>query len=101
MANRRMNKKMAKRKETETETKKAMVCEKEEPKKSAQMNVLLQYQGKETREEDLFEKVKKWWVDQGNTEESLENADIYIKPEDGKAYFIINKKTEGNVELFS
>lgn len=98
MANRRMAKKMEKRKEKEA-VKIEIVKESEKKEEETAVNVCLQYQGKELKGQELVGRIKDWQKEHAG-EESVHTLDIYVKPEDGKAYFIINGKTEGNVELF-
>lgn len=63
---------------------------------------LIQYSGKEIAADDILETVKKVWVEkfQGKLEE-IKTIEIYIKPEENKAYFVVNGLSNGDyfVEL--
>lgn len=63
---------------------------------------VLQFSGKEVVASDILETVKKVWVDkfQGKLEE-IKTIEIYIKPEEHKAYFVVNGLSNGDyfVEL--
>lgn len=81
--------------------------EKAEDKKAAakkgrtlKVNVCLQYQGKQVEEQEIIAKIKAWWKEQGNMIKDLDTLDIYMKPEDGKAYFKINGTISGSIDLF-
>ena len=62
--------------------------------------VILQYRGYEVNMDDVTERVKAHYVAKGNTPESIENMQIYVKPEDFTAYFVINDGVVGKVNLF-
>ncbi len=63
---------------------------------------VLQFSGKEVVASDILETVKKVWVDkfQGKLEE-IKTIEIYIKPEEHRAYFVVNGLSNGDyfVEL--
>ena len=63
---------------------------------------VLQFSGKEVVASDILETVKKVWVDkfQGKLEE-IKTIEIYIKPEEHRAYFVVNGLSTGDyfVEL--
>lgn len=63
---------------------------------------ILQFGGKEVVASNILETVKKVWVEkfQGKLEE-IKTIEIYIKPEENRAYFVINGLSNGGyfVEL--
>ena len=63
---------------------------------------VVQYAGKEVVVSDVVETVKKLWVEkfQGKLEE-IKTIEIYVKPEENKAYFVVNGLGNGDyfVEL--
>ena len=63
---------------------------------------VLQFSGKEVVASDILETVKRVWVDkfQGKLEE-IKTIEIYIKPEEHRAYFVVNGLSNGDyfVEL--
>ena len=73
-------------------------------KEAAAINAtyVLQFSGKEVVASDILETVKKVWVDkfQGKLEE-IKTIEIYIKPEEHRAYFVVNGLSNGDyfVEL--
>lgn len=62
--------------------------------------VFIQYQGKESVVADAIEKAKAAFVADGHRESSIKSLQIYLKPEEYAAYYVINKKFAGRVDLF-
>lgn len=59
-------------------------------KKETVVNVYLQYAGKEILAEDIVSKAKAAFVEAGNKEADIRTIDVYVKPEDNAAYFVVN-----------
>ena len=84
---------------TDSEVKSA--DEKQAPaKKEAVPEVFLQYREYEVTMEEVTERVKSHYCAKGHQRESIENMQIYIKPEDFTAYYVINDGVVGKVNLF-
>lgn len=66
---------------------------------SAKKNISIQYQGKEIKESVLLSDIRRAALDQGMKEEEIGEVDIYIKPEEQVAYYVINKTVEGSISL--
>lgn len=62
--------------------------------------VILQYRDYEVNMDDVTERVKAHYMAKGNKPESIENMQIYVKPEDFTAYYVINDREAGKVNLF-
>lgn len=62
--------------------------------------VILQYRNYEVNIDDVTERVKAHYVAKGNKPESIKNVQIYVKPEDFTAYYVINDREAGKVNLF-
>ncbi len=73
---------------------------KEMRKKEIASEVILQYREYEANLAEVTERVKSHYIAKGNTEESIESIQIYIKPEDFTAYYVINDGIVGKVSLF-
>ena len=69
-------------------------------KQELKPEVVIQYQDNEITDEALVEKIKGLWVSQGHRAGMIKSLRIYAKPEEGKAYFVINDKNSGDVDLF-
>lgn len=61
-------------------------------------HIVLQFGDCEISIADITEKVKKNYMDISNGAE-LKELNIYVKPEDNRAYYVVNGETEGSVEL--
>ena len=53
------------------------------------VNVTVQFQGKDTSVNEIVETIKNAYVANGNTD-PIEKIDIYVQPENNKAYFVVN-----------
>lgn len=79
-------------KKTETEKKPA-------EKKEAEKNVYIQFSGSEYKMEDIMENIKAVWAAEGHRPSSIKKIDMYIKPEEKAAYYVINGKNSGKIDL--
>lgn len=62
--------------------------------------VTVQYQDQEASVAKIEEKVKTAFIAEGHTAASIKKVEIYVKPEDYSAYYVINDKFSGRVDLF-
>lgn len=60
--------------------------------------MVLQFGNCEVSVTEIREKVKKSFLESSNDAE-IKKVDIYVKPEDNRAYYVINGEVEGSVEL--
>ena len=70
--------------------------------KKVDKNVFVEYYGAQTKisVEDYETKIKDIWLNEWNrTAKDLKEIDLYIKPEDGKVYFVINGTEHGDIAL--
>ncbi len=49
--------------------------------------------------EDIAEQAKNAWVAEGHRASSLKSLDVYVKPEDSAAYYVVNGKAAGKIDL--
>ena len=68
-------------------------------KKEAVQNVYVQFAGKEILTADLAAQVTEKWVALGHRASSIKELNLYVKPEDNAAYYVINGKESGKIEL--
>ena len=66
-------------------------------KKAVTEEVLLQYRGMQVSVEALLADAKADWIARGNKEKDYVSCKLYLKPEDRRAYYVINDTDEGNV----
>lgn len=62
-----------------------------------QMNIVVEYHGDQRRVVEIVDKVKAEWVEAGHRVSSIKSLDVYIKPEEYTAYYVINGKVQGKV----
>lgn len=67
---------------------------KEEPTE----DIILQFGENEVPLADISKKVRKSYKKSGN-EAELKDVKIYVKPEENKAYYVVNGEASGSVEL--
>lgn len=69
-------------------------------KKAAATEIFIQFGGKEVYAKDIETSIRNIWTEElGRKEAELEDMKVYIKPEEGKAYYVINGDVTGSVEL--
>ena len=61
--------------------------------------IILQVAGQEYDLSSVEANVKKAWKDAGHKQTEIETLDIYVKPEEAKVYYVVNKTTEGVIDL--
>lgn len=60
---------------------------------------VLQFNGQEFDLAAVEANVKKNWKEAGHKLTEIADLDIYVKPEEAKAYYVVNKNVEGSVDL--
>ena len=61
--------------------------------------VFIQFGGSEWNSAELVEKAKAAFVAQGHRASTIKHLALYVKPEEQKAYYVINGKESGSVDL--
>lgn len=64
-----------------------------------EVNVYIQYQGRELAEQEIAAEIFREWNALGNDEANIRKMDVYIKPEESKAYYVINEEHSGCVRI--
>lgn len=85
-------------KKAATKAKTATKAKKE--KQPAKTEIIVQYQQNAANLGELEDKVKKQFVAEGHRAGCIKTLNIYVKPEEYKAYYVINDKFFGSVDLF-
>lgn len=62
-------------------------------------HVYVQFAGKELLTTELTEQAKQAWAAEGHRVSSIKSLELYVKPEDSAAYYVINGKETGKIEL--
>ena len=90
-------KKTAAKKETAKKTTAKKTVKAEKP--AVTQNVYVQFAGLEISTADLTAKVTEEWVALGHRASSIKSLDLYVKPEDMAAYYVINGRESGKIAL--
>ena len=61
--------------------------------------VFVQFAGEEFAVEEVMEKAKAAYIAEGHRASAIKSVRLYIKPEERKAYYVINDKAAGCIEL--
>ena len=59
----------------------------------------LQFNGRDFDLGAVEANVKKDWKDAGRKLTEIQTLDIYVKPQEAKVYYVVNKEVEGKVDL--
>ena len=78
------------------ETRAGVLKEAEDVKKEAKTSFYLQYMGKEISTEEITQKV---WKTLGKNVDEIKTLNVYLKPEEAAAYYVINEETTGKVAI--
>lgn len=84
-------------KKTTAKATKAAKAAKKEPVKP---EIIVQYQNSEVDTAAIEERVKAQFVAEGHKAGFIRKLNIYIKPEEYSAYYVINDRFSGRVDLF-
>ena len=69
-------------------------------KEAVKSQYIVQYQNNEVEFEKIEERVKAQFVSEGHKASTIKKINVYIKPEEYSAYYVINDKFSGRVDLF-
>ncbi len=62
-------------------------------------NVTVEYAGNQYEERAILSGIKDAWVAAGKKVKDIKELSVYIKPEECAAYYVINDKESGKVDL--
>ena len=68
----------------------------EEKSAEAKTTIILEYCARQVTETTMIAGAKKVWADAGRTE-AIETMELYVKPEDGAVYCVINGEPVGKI----
>ena len=69
-------------------------------KEVSQPEIFIQYGPGESSVGAVVERIRNEYVEQGHRLSSIKSLKVYLKPEDRSAYYVINDKVAGRVDLF-
>ena len=62
--------------------------------------LVIQYYGKEVSDKEVIDKVKAAYAaESGKKATSIKTLNVYVKPEENAAYYVVNGKAAGKVDL--
>ena len=68
---------------------------------AAKQTIYVQYMGDEITTDEIMKKIKEYWTKELKKKVSeMKNVTVYVKPEEGQAYYVINDEITGDVALF-
>lgn len=88
--------------EKKTETKSAAkkpAARKTAAKKEMKVNAYVEFFGRQVEEKTIVADVKKAWTKSGHKVGDIKTMDLYIKPEESAAYYVINGTESGSVAI--
>lgn len=88
------------KKAAKTTAAKATAAKAKKEKQPAKTEIIVQYQQNAANLSALEDKVKAQFVAEGHRAGCIKTLNIYVKPEEYKAYYVINDKFFGSVDLF-
>lgn len=59
----------------------------------------VEYAGKQIEDKTLVTTAKELWVAEGNKVKDIKTLNLYVKPEENAAYYVINEDFSGKIEL--
>lgn len=66
---------------------------------SAQKNIVVQYQNKDRKTDELLQLIKEDALSKGINESDFSKVDVYIKPEEQKVFYVINEEINGSIDF--
>ena len=70
---------------------------KEEKEEKSEVNVVVEFNGTQRKVDEIVDKIKAEWVEAGHRVSTIKSLDVYIKPQDYTAYYVINGNVQGKV----
>ena len=61
--------------------------------------LVIQYGVMEWKGAELMERAKAAYATEGHRISSIKSLSLYVKPEERKAYYVVNEKTTGSIDL--
>lgn len=80
-------------------SKKSTSAKEAEKKPEKKDKLFVQFAGEEYAVADVMEKAKAAYVAEGHRASAVKSVRLYIKPEERKAYYVINDKAAGSIDL--
>ena len=69
------------------------------PAEEKMEEIIIQYGAMEWKGAELMERAKAAYVAEGHRAAGIKSVSLYVKPEEKKAYYVVNEKTTGSIDL--
>lgn len=67
--------------------------------KAALTKVYIQYEGREVSADELVDSARKAYVDEGGKASDIKTIEVYVKPEENAAYYVVNGEGSDNRKI--
>lgn len=64
-------------------------------------SVYVEFYGEQVSQDELVAEAKKIWVASGKKAEDLRSIDLYVKPEEDRAYYVFNGDETGSFHIIN
>lgn len=61
-------------------------------------SLFIEYGTNQVEDKTLIAKAKEAWTAEGNKVKDIKTLNIYVKPEENAAYYVINDNVDGKIE---
>lgn len=66
---------------------------------TARKNIVIQYGSEERNTEDLLSQIRQDALNKGVKDSDFQEVDLYVKPEEHKVFYVINKNVNGSIDF--
>ena len=66
---------------------------------TAQKNIVVQYQNRDRKTDELLQLIKSDVLSKGFSEADFAKIDVYIKPEENKVFYVVNDEINGSIDF--
>ena len=66
---------------------------------TAQKNIVIQYQDRDRKTDELLLQIKADVLSKGFSEADFARIDVYIKPEEKKIFYVVNGEINGSIDF--
>ena len=83
-----------------TTAKKAATTKKTASKKAPKIDAEIQFDGKSVTQDVLLQRIYDAWAVTGHDKDAIKSINIYLKPAEDRAYYVINESENGSIFMF-
>ncbi len=83
-----------------TTAKKATTAKKTTSKKAPKIDAEIQFDGKSVTQDVLLQRIYDAWAVTGHDKDAIKSINIYLKPAENRAYYVINESENGSIFMF-